>query len=335
MQRPKLAKTFPVDIYFRQKHYTSLVIISGAGSMKYLLDLDRLLEEKKISAEEHQRLIRCAMQDTGSLAFNILVSFGVIAVSGASIVSVPSPITAMILGVVIGIIGLSPLRQIEKWQLFAQICALIGSLLLCGGILWQFAGETSAWILVTILFATVGIILRHGLLIVLAVLSLSCTLGSETMYYHASYFLLIEQPTITILTFGIISILTYLGSSRLPLDYERLAIIASRTSLFLVNLGFWIGSLWGDEFRNGTHISEIAFTVLWAILLIGVGVWAVFANRRWALNICAIFAAIHFYTQWFEHLGAQPSTVLLAGILALLFAIGLRQLNSILFKQGS
>lgn len=70
-------------------------------------------------------------------------------------------------------------------------------------------------------------------------------------------------------------------------------------------------------------------------MLIGTGAWAVYANRRWALNICAVFAAIHLYTQWFEHLGATPESVLIAGILALAFAIGLRSLNNVLFKQKS
>ena len=39
----------------------------------------------------------------------------------------------------------------------------------------------------------------------------------------------------------------YLISKRLKADYERLAITAARTSIFLVNFGFWIGSLWGDR----------------------------------------------------------------------------------------
>jgi iron complex transport system permease protein len=30
-------------------------------------------------------------------------------------------------------------------------------------------------------------------------------------------------------------------------------------------------------------------------------------NRRWLVNLVALFAGIHFYTQWFERLGATPS----------------------------
>ena len=50
-------------------------------------------------------------------------------------------------------------------------------------------------------------------------------------------------------------------------------------------------------------------------------------NRGWALNLAAGFGGIHFYTQWFDHFGADPSTILFAGLLTLAAAIGLRQIN--------
>ena len=59
----------------------------------------------------------------------------------------------------------------------------------------------------------------------------------------------------------------------------------------------------------------------------GAGVWAVKTNRRWMVNVVAVFAAIHFYTQWFEKLGASPGTVLGAGVLLLAFAFGLWSFN--------
>ena len=109
----------------------------------------------------------------------------------------------------------------------------------------------------------------------------------------------------------------------------------ARVSVLLVNFGFWIGSLWGDSSEQlGINIDAMVYVVLWAVALIAVGVWAVRENRRWVVNIAAIFGAIHFYTQWFERLGAAPITVLLAGILALGFAIGLWHFNRALFDSG-
>lgn len=43
--------------------------------------------------------------------------------------------------------------------------------------------------------------------------------------------------------------------------------------------------------------------------------------------LLAGFGAIHFLTQWFERLGAEPGSVLIAGLLTLGIALGLRALN--------
>ena len=62
-------------------------------------------------------------------------------------------------------------------------------------------------------------------------------------------------------------------------------------------------------------------------MLIGAALWAMRANRRWLVNIVAVFGAIHFYTQWFERLGATPLSVLLGGLLMLAFALALWGFN--------
>ena len=67
--------------------------------MKITLDLTKLLHEGKITQAEHDRLGMLAAEGTGSLAINILVGFGVIAVAGASVALVPTPPTAMAIGV--------------------------------------------------------------------------------------------------------------------------------------------------------------------------------------------------------------------------------------------
>ena len=99
--------------------------------------------------------------------------------------------------------------------------------------------------------------------------------------------------------------------------------------MFLVNLGFWIGSLWGSRDRQGEIIiSDWVFAVLWAVALLAAGVWAWQHDRRWLVNVVAVFGAVHFYTQWFERLGASPGAVLTAGLFALSFAMLLRALNA-------
>jgi hypothetical protein len=297
--------------------------------MKVTLDLDLLLQEQKISRDEYDRLSEFAAKSTGSLAFNILIGFGVVAVSGATLALVPTPTTAVIIGSLVMIGGLVLLRSgLGQWSALANICVLIGALMMGGGITIAAEGSLYSILLVTAVLTVAAIIARSGLLAVLATLMLSASIGAKTGYFHASYFLVIEEPVITISLFFILSVGLLLLSKRLPPDYERIAIASSRTGVFLVNFGFWVGSLWGDRTVTGeVLVPEIVFSVAWAIALIATAIWAWRSNRRWVLNVIAVFGGIHFYTQWFETLGATPGTVLIAGLLALGFAVALKSIN--------
>jgi hypothetical protein len=304
--------------------------------MKVTLDLTKLLEEGKITREDHDRLARLGGAATGSLAFNILLGFGVIAVSAGAVALIPNAMTGIVLGAIVLGAGLFLYGgRWHQWEVLAHICTLIGALGLAGGVVIETNASVLAFVAITIGFAATGIIARSGLLIALAVLALSCSLGARTGYEHATYFLGIEEPTLTIVVFSIVALGTYFLSRILPHAYERLAIMAARVSILLVNFGFWIGSLWGDTSeRLRIVIPETVFIVAWAVGLIAIGIWAARENRRWVLNIAAAFGAIHFYTQWFERLGVNPIVVLLAGILALGFAIGLWHFNRTLFDSG-
>ncbi len=297
--------------------------------MKVTLDLSKLLEEGKISQAEFEKLSQLSAEWTGTLAFNILVGFGVIAVSGASLALLPAATTAIIVGLTVSLVGLllvqSPSRH---WGVLANICILVGALLLGGGVVKLGEGSVSTFLLVTVMFSAAGIIARNGLLIALAVLALSSCVGARTGYLHATYFLGIQDPTVTVGLFSLLGIGAYQVSKHVAADYQRLALVAARTSVFLANFGFWIGSLWGDgNEQGGVFIPDWLFAILWAGALIASAIWAVKQNRRWVLNTIATFGAIHFYTQWFEHLGATPATVLLAGVLALGLAVGLWNFN--------
>ena len=298
--------------------------------MKVTIDLDKLLEEGKISQAEHDKFTQFSARGTAALAFNILVGFGVIAVSGATLALLPTPTTAIALGLVICAAGVALVyARHEQWMVLANICVVVGALLFGGGIIKAGEGSVGSFLLVAAAFAGAGVLARSWLLTVLAVLALSSCLGARTGYLHATYFLGIQEPTLTVLLFTIFSIGTYQLSKRLAADYQGIAIAASRTGVFLVNFGFWIGSLWGDRKQGGEIvIADWVFAGLWAIALIAAGVWAWKRNRRWLVNVVAVFGGIHFYTQWFERLGASAETVLIAGLLALGFAIGLRALNA-------
>ncbi len=189
----------------------------------------------------------------------------------------------------------------------------------------------AAYLLVAALFAACAVPARSGLLASLAVLVLFAVLGSSSSYDHAFYELQVRQPLATVVAFSALGPGGARGVPRVAWEWARLLTIVARTSLFLVNLGFWVGSLWGDDLdwlhRPHAGIPDVAFALAWAAGLVGVGVWAGRTDRRWVLNLVTVFAGIHFYTQWFEHLGATPGTVLLAGLAMLGFAVFLWRVN--------
>jgi len=306
--------------------------------MKVTLDLDQLLQDGRITPAEYQRLLALAAKSTGSLAFNILIGFGVVAVSGAALALVPSAATAIGLGLLALLLGLGLLRSaMDQWTVLANICILVGALMGGGGIIGSAHGSLGSILAVAALLAVAAAVARSALLAVLATFLLSASLGARTGYFHASYFLVIEEPSLTITLFGFLGIALYLLARRLPAAYARLAIAASRTSLFLVNFGFWVGSLWGDRTLTPPRVVVVqdeVFAVLWAVALVVTALWAWQRNRRWVLNTVATFAGIHFYTQWFETLGATPGTVLAAGLLALASAIGLKFVNTRMKTAG-
>ena len=298
--------------------------------MKVTLDLDQLLGEGKITQVEYEKLSGLAARSTGSLAFNILVGFGVIAVGGAALALVPTPTTAIMIGLCVLVAGLFLLRgDLEQWRVLANICILVGALMTGGGIVTEAKGSLVSILSVTALFAVASIFARSALLAVLATLMLSASIGARTGYFHASYVLVIQEPTITILLFSVLAVGLYQLSKKLSPEHEKVALASARTGVFLVNFGFWVGSLWGERSNSReVIISDTVFAVLWALALLATAIWAWNRNRRWVLNTVATFGGIHLYTQWFEYLGASPGTVLIAGLLALAFAVGLRSVNT-------
>ena len=311
--------------------------------MKITLDISRLVEEGKLTRDEADRLKALAAQDTGSLGINILVGFAVVAIAAGAVALMPAPLTAIGFGAVLFVAGTAiALNRVQHWALLGQICLVIGALMFGGGVVAYKADVLASMLIVTGTFLLAAILARSNLLMALSVLAASACLGARTGYSHAMYSLAIFEPTLTVVLFSALALAAYQASKRLSADYERLAITAARTSLLLINFGFWIGSLWGDPlmllhslnradaasaFTTKTVIPATAFSIVWAVALLGAGIWAVRVNRRWVVNLVAIFAGIHFYTQWFERLGATPLSVLLGGLVMLAAAVALWMLN--------
>ena len=315
--------------------------------MRVTLDLAQLLRDGAISQVEHDRLLRLGVHAGGNALVNVLVGFGVFAVVGGIVALVPDTLVAAILGAALMAAGIAmSMSRRPDWSLLASICILLAALLGGAGLILLTQGFKSAYadagtpvmsldaaeLLVAVLFAVCAVPARSAMLACLTVLLLFAVLGNTAGYEHAFYELEVRQPLLTVLVFSALALAAHAASRVVAPGYERLLTAVARTALFLVNLGFWVGSLWG----NGTWgplreivIPDWAFSVVWAAALLAVGVWAGLAGRRWVLNLVAVFAGIHFYTQAFETLGYTPLTVLVGGLVLLGMALALWRFNRV------
>src|SRR6516165_5628510 len=286
-------------------------------AIKIVLDITRLVEEGKLTAQEAERLQALAKRDTGSLAINVLMSFGPVAVAAGIIALEPAFTTGAALGVALVAIGLaiSSFAAVQ-WGLLGTATTIIGALLLAGGVIGFTEAEFAGLVFSAFLLLALAVAVRSNFLMALVPLALAGALGSSTGYRHAVYMLTVNEPSITIAFFALLAGAAYLISQHVGQAYQHLAIIFARVSLILVNFGFWIGSLWGDypgetwaqceDYRLWSdreawraahlHVPEIAFIVGWAIVSSPLELgWR--ANRRWVVTTAAVFGTIEFYTQ--------------------------------------
>jgi iron complex transport system permease protein len=104
--------------------------------MKITLDISRLVEEGKLTRQEADKLMALAAHDTGSLGINILIGFGVVAIAAGAVALVPTPFTAVGLGLVLFAAGCAiALNRVHQWILLGQICLVIGALMFGGGVI--------------------------------------------------------------------------------------------------------------------------------------------------------------------------------------------------------
>jgi hypothetical protein len=311
--------------------------------MKLLVDLDRAAAECVVSAGQAEALRRRAAAETAELAINVLLALGVIGVAiGFLWLEPPIPLGAAF-GVAVAALGFVLRAGAARWGLLGTAMVLVGVLVLAGGILRDWHGDWGAFLGVAALLAGAAALAGNGLLAALVPFALAAALGSSTAYGHAFYELWVTEPTVTIVAFALLALAGEAAARALGEGWGRLLRIFARVCVVWVNLGFWVGSLWGDRplalWRVGPgagqgwmesypwHIPALAFAIGWAVALAAAGAWGARANRRWVVNAAAVFGAIHFYTQFFERLEASPGTLMLAGLIAIGAAIGLWRFN--------
>jgi iron complex transport system permease protein len=289
--------------------------------MKVTLDLDALVKAGQITPEEAERLKGFAAADTGALGANILYALGATAVACGIAAFLPTLETLVALGVVLFGAGLFIRMQgMARLQLFAQIILVIGALSLCTGLGGLYGDNPLVRVGLTLGLAAAAVLARSGLLAALAVIAFAVTITFDPEMWPPNHFVAVVIAALSALV-----LVLYLVSLRLPGEYERLAIIAMRVAIVMVNVAFFVGSLFGDD---RLALSSMAFSIAWALALLAFGGWAVSANRRWVVNSVAVFGAIHFFTQWFMVLGAQPISIVGGGVLLIGFGLALARFNN-------
>jgi iron complex transport system permease protein len=290
-------------------------------------------QEGKLTRDEAERLKTLASHDTSTLAINALMVCGAAAVSAGILALNPSFAAGAALGIALVLVGLAvTFRGSEQCSLLGTATTIIGALLLSGGVIGLFEGAFAGTRFTGALLFGLAVLVRSSFLMALVPSPVAPALGS-TGYIHATFMLIVSEPAITIIVFSLLAAAAYFLSQQLDPAYEKLALVFARVSLLLVNFGFWVGSLWGDYPGEGwraasLHIPDYVFVIGWAILLVAVGIWGAYENRRWVVNTAATFGAIHFYTQWFERLGAQPWAIIVAGLTVVAVAVALWRYNA-------
>ncbi|MEM1367107.1 MAG: hypothetical protein AAGG02_03655, partial [Cyanobacteria bacterium P01_H01_bin.15] len=305
--------------------------------MKVWLDLDQLLAAGEITPEQHTRLTQLGKSPQSQTLVNIAIAFGVIATAAGALTWVQSIELALFLGY--GLTGLGIYlrrRSQETWHLLGIMLLLVGALMAAIATVIHFEGGIG-FVIATALFFLTAILAQSHLMAICGTLSLASLSGTATGYWFSSYYLIVEQPTISIVCFGLLAALIYGLRKWILEQWQALSVTVARTSLLMVNFAFWVGSLWGDHlwreprgswwnfgWSSSPVIPGWGFGIIWAIALVALMIWSQRQNQLWILYLSLVFFTIHFYTQYFERFQFSPLSLLFGGLLALSGAFGWR-----------
>ncbi len=236
---------------------------------------------------------------------------------------------------------------------------LMGAAIHLGGVIgfeFEGVGAMLFYLYAAGLTFALGIALDVRLVSALAIVPFAQVLDTSTTYWHASYAFYSYESTLSILQMGsLVAGFTWLASRIKPRVGRHLN-IAVMLAFIVMNLCFLVGSLWGDEvgrymwgpqyrdfgyqnseayhaaldaFRETAFtISEEVYSVVWALLLMGLIAWSAMTTRRGLFNASLTFLGIHAYTQMFESFVDEPMAYALGGLAAIPAAWGLLQANS-------
>lgn len=268
-----------------------------------------------------------------------------------------------VVGAVIAALAALALRRAGEAARFATAAILLMGLALhLGGLAYLMGRNEVSGLPITLYYLYTAALLAWGgwridlrLVTALAIVPFAQMLDTSTFYFHAAYVFYSPEPTLSILQMGLLIAGCLWLAGRAPERLARHARVLMMLAFVVANLCALVGSLWGDvvgeqiwgpgryrfgemsweefsaareAFRASTLvISHHVFTVLWALALIAMLVWAGLRNQRGMFNAALTFAAIHAYTQLFESFYDEPLAYVIAGLTAIPLAWGTWRLN--------
>ena len=320
------------------------------------LDLDRLVREGAVTAEEAKRLARFKEAPrTAGYLISVLYIIGAIAAAAGVVLLKPTAITGLIIAIVCLISGqFIRLKKLVHLDILALALGIGATAGLIGWFVIEF-GETLPSMAVNS-FATgvmlaMALLFRSRFLAAFVPLGIGTIIGSGGAYWHASYGIFVQEATITILVFtALAAVLWWFGRKALHADWSPMAIVAARMSFIVSNFGFWVGSLWGDhvgeflfgpskELRRENYsawndariafretapfIHEHVFAIGWAAFsIIAIALGRRIGNRFLEIT-GVVFLAINAFTQYFEFFEDEPWALIFGGIALVAIALGL------------
>ena len=313
------------------------------------LDLEELVSSGRLTAVEAERLSAMAVPGRGvSSLIQALYILGALGLAAGVVALKPDASTGLFLALVaLGFAVWVKQTRNEGLSILGTGMAIAGTFGIIGWLALQF-GDTLPGVVLHGLatLALVGAALAFDSLFIAAFvpIGLGAMVGSGTAYWHASYGVFVREATVTVLLFAALSVVLFRLGRSLAGIRGHMATVAGRMSWVMMNLGFWVGSLWGDApgaylvkswsgqeltwrdemaWREAGHlfIPDYVFVVAWAAVSIVTILIA--KNNRFALNAAITFLAINAYTQFFERFGDSALALLTGGVTLMAFAFGL------------
>jgi hypothetical protein len=206
------------------------------------------------------------------------------------------------------------------------------------------------------LLAGIGALIDVRLVTAFALAPFAQALETGSAYFHAAYVFYSPEPTLSILQMSaLIALCLWLARSQ-PERIARHLRILVMLAFVVANLCALVGSLWGDfvgetiwgpgryygsvhqdwdsfnaartAFRDtALELSANLYSILWALALAGMVVWAAIRNERGLFNASLTFGGIHAYTQLFESFADEPLAYVIGGLAAVPLAWGIWRLN--------